>query len=319
MNASRVLSRLVLAISVTALATGSAQAEMETPAVDGSIFCDANQNGEYDPGDFRLPNVRVIITNEDTDEVVAAPLTDADGEFWVGPLDHATYFITLDPSTLPADAVVTPEKVIFNVTNDGQFFLFNFAIDSASCRDEGACWLTGGGVKFSTIAGDWLAERGPKDSLGGNVFPSCSPDPGDGGNWNHVSHSAKLHFLGRTIETVECGNVPDIEPGSESPVTPFNYIEFMGTGTIKGIKGNKFPSTPVSFFARAEDRNEPGSNGAKDGADIDRYFLHVFDTGGNTLLLVDMDGQAATVDPILITGGNLQLHVSSCDDPPPAN
>jgi len=55
---------------------------------------------------------------------------------------------------------------------------------------------------------------------------------------------------------------------------------------------------------------------AKAGAYIDRYFLRVFDGSGKTLLLIDGDGNPATVDPITITGGNLQLHVSSCDDPP---
>jgi len=114
---------------------------------------------------------------------------------------------------------------------------------------------------------------------------------------------------------VACGNVPGIEPGSESPVTPFNFIEFQGTGTLKGIKGSKADFGAVSFFARCEDRNEPGSNGAKDGADIDHYFLHVFQ-GGTTLLLVDEDGDPATVDPVTISGGNLQIHISSCANPP---
>ena len=62
-----------------------------------------------------------------------------------------------------------------------------------------------------------------------------------------------------SVHTVECGNVEGIELGSESPVTPFNYIEFWGEGTLKGIKGNKFPLIPVEFHAWVEDRNEPGS------------------------------------------------------------
>ena len=61
------------------------------------------------------------------------------------------------------------------------------------------------------------------------------------------------------------------------------------------------------------------SEGESAGAFIDRYFLHVFadlgDPVGSTLLLIDMDGDLSTVDPVLITGGNLQLHISSCDDP----
>jgi hypothetical protein len=68
----------------------------------------------------------------------------------------------------------------------------------------------------------------------------------------------------------------------------------------------------VQFFGRAEDRNEPGSSGAKDGALVDRYFLSVFDGAGAKLLLIDVDGNPATVDPVTITDGNLQIHISSC-------
>ena len=86
--------------------------------------------------------------------------------------------------------------------------------------------MTAGGVKFEPIILGDAAEisrgGGPKDSFGGNVNPSCSPEPGDGGQWNHVAHSLKLHFLGKTIRVVRCGNVVGIEPGSESPTTPFN-------------------------------------------------------------------------------------------------
>jgi len=122
---------------------------------------------------------------------------------------------------------------------------------------------------------------------------------------------------------VRCGNVEGIPPGSESPVTPYNFIEFTGTGTLKGIKGNKVDYGTVYFFGRCEDRNEPGSNGQRDGAFKDRYFLHVYADPGNpagsTLLLVDVDHNPATVDPVTITDGNLQIHVSSCDNPPVAS
>ena len=55
---------------------------------------------------------------------------------------------------------------------------------------------------------------------------------------------------------------------------------------------------------------------AKDGEDVDRYFLHVY-SGDTTLLLLDVDGDPETIDPITITGGNIQIHASSCDDPQP--
>jgi hypothetical protein len=189
---------------------------------------------------------------------------------------------------------------------------------SATCEAEevGQCWLTAGGVKFSPLVGGNLAEyRGPKDNVGGNVYPGCSPDAGDGGSWNHIAHREKLHFHGTDITVVECGNVPGIEPGSESPVTPYNYIEFEGTGTLKGIHGNKDDYGTVCFFARAEDRNEPGNEkalGVDDVDDIDRYFLSVYDCDDidDELLLFDNGNR----EPETITGGNFQIHISSCDN-----
>src|SRR5204863_9204251 len=73
----------------------------------------------------------------------------------------------------------------------------------------------------------------------------------------------------------------------------------------------------VYFFGRCEDRNEPGSNGQRDGAGKDRYFLHVYtdpsNPNGSTIMLVDIDGNPATVDPLIITDGNMQIHVPSRD------
>ncbi len=252
---------------------------------------------------------------------------DTEGYYYIGlpdPVD--SYTETLNASTLPSDAIfVQPPgaQYDFTLTNDVRWVTRDWLVDSDVCHPPGKCWMTGGGVKFSNLTGTDLAEakpHGPMHNMGGNVFPSCDPDPGEGGQWNHVAHSDKLHFLGRVIHTVNCGNVPGIEPGSESPVTPYNYIEYEGTGSLKGIKGNKVDHGSVHFFARVEDRNEPGSRGAKEGVDIDRYFIHVFsdpgDPHGTTLLLVDVDGESSTVDPVTITGGNLQLHISSCDNPP---
>lgn len=95
-------------------------------------------------------------------------------------------------------------------------------------------------------------------------------------------------------------------------MTPYNDIEFQGTGTLKG---NPVSYDDVTFFVRAEDRNEPGNEKASrsgGGAYIDRYFLRVTGPGWATFLLVDVDGDPATADPVTITGGNLRLHVGSC-------
>ncbi len=283
------------------------------------MACDANGDGILNVGDTPLAGVVVRITGD----VVASGTTDANGFYHIPLPDVAgNYFAELDPASLPGDAVLLipgPGPFAFSLTTGTQSLSGrHWLVQSATCQrqQQGTCWLTGGGAKFSPITNIGMAEKGPRHSFGGNVNPSCSPYPGQGGQWNHVAHGLKLHFLGSVIQVVRCGNVAEIPPGSTSPETPFNFIEFKGTGVLKGISGNKTDHGIVNFFGRAEDRNEPGSNGAKAGALIDRYFIHVFsdvaDPAGSTLLLVDIDGDADTVDPVTITDGNLQLHISSC-------
>ncbi len=218
---------------------------------------------------------------------------------------------------------VTPSSGSYDFcTKPGDFRMtLDWVINDPKCeKSDERCWLTAGGAKFSALTGTHLGDNGPQHSWGGNVNPGCSPTAGEGGNWNHVAHALKLHFQGRAITVLNCGNVDGIPAGSSSPVTPFNFIEFTGTGTLKGIKGNKVDHGTVHFFARCEDRNEPGSAGVRDGSLKDRYFLQVYsnpaDPSGSTLLLIDVDGNSATVDPLTITDGNMQLHISSCDFTP---
>ncbi len=284
--------------------------------IEGQVFCDVNQNGVIDAGDTPLAGVTVTVTLSDG-TLIAQSQTDTNGFYYKSIFDYpANYIVTLGPG-LPADAAfVSPSSnsIPISTTWDALLVRQNWLISSAVCR-AGACWLTAGGVKFEPLVGIDMAERGPKHSFGGNVFPSCSPTAGEGGQWNHIAHDLKLHFQGWSIDRVVCGNVSGIPPGSTSPVTPYNFIEFQGTGTLKGIKGNNVRYENVTFFARAEDRNEPGNERASQpggGAYIDRYFLRVVDADGIVRLLVDLDGNEATVDPVTITGGTLQLHISSC-------
>jgi hypothetical protein len=281
----------------------------------GHVWLDGG-DGDFSGDDIPLEGVKVIVTDEagNTYEDV----TDENGFYKICLPGKGSYVEKLDESTIPQDCYLVPveEYYEFELTCTHKYECNKWLL----C-EEGLCWLTGGGVKFEPLVGDRMAEyeKGPSDSIGGNVYPGCNPDSGDGGQWNHVAHKLKLHFQGWTIQVVECGNVPGIDPGSDSPKTPYNYIEFMGTGTLKGIHGNKLDPKvmDVAFYARCEDRNEPGSKGAKDGALVDRYYLHVYDpVTMETLLLIDEDGVPDPMDPVLITGGNLQLHISSCDNPP---
>ena len=269
-----------------------------------------------------LEGVRIDFVATTGDPYSASIVTDANGFYNMAlPIVLACYDISVvlgagqayvDPASGHQALCIT--DVTLNYT------LPDFVISDPSCAPPpGACWLTGGGAKFSPVVDEFVGETGRKHNWGGNVYPSCSAFPGNGGSWNHIDVAQKLHFHGTDIEVVRCGNVDGIPEGSTSPVTPFNFIEFQGTGTLKGIQGNKVDYGTVFFFARAEDRNEPGSNGQRDGAGKDRYFLNVFtvegDPVGSSVILVDIDGDPATVDPLIITDGNMQLHDTSCDAP----
>jgi hypothetical protein len=286
----------------------------------GNVICDKNGNKVFDCEDIPLVDVVVNVTS--CTGKVYTTTTNECGFYWIT-LPDGTYVVTLDTDTIPTGAtVIWPCGGSGKITLGGCtcWAYVDWLLDCHDKDPKHHCWLTGGGVKFNDLTNGTVAEHGPDNSMGGNIAPSCSLLPGDGGNWNHIAHGARLHFQGKVVTKVECGNVDGIPPGSESPTTGANFIKAWGTGTLKGIKGNK-TDLNVHFFLYCEDRNEPGSHGAQDGALVDRYFLHVYtdpsDPNGSTELLIDVDGNPATLDPITITGGNLQIHASSCDDPPP--
>jgi hypothetical protein len=270
--------------------------------VDGRVFCESTG--------LPLAGIRVDVISTGC-EFAGSAITDSDG-FYTIPLLEARCCYQAMLNLGPGERVVSPisGQHEFCTTETDFDIRRDWVVASPGCG-ESRCWLTGGGSKPSA--------SGPQTNWGGNVNPGCNPESGEGGQWNHLDHDRGLRFQGRAIEVVRCGNVAGIPPGSTSPATPFNYIEFRGSGTLKGIKGNKANYGTVYFFAHCEDRNEPGSRGMRDGDGKDRYFLHVFanpaNPSGSTLLLVDVDGNPATVDPITIGTGNLQIHVSSCDTP----
>ena len=193
-------------------------------------------------------------------------------------------------------------------------------------RKPGVCWMTGGGGKYVQLEdGSMMADTTRRFNYGGNVFPSCDLNGGMGGNWNFLDQKNKLHLKGKAIQMRSCGNVPGIPPGSTSPATPFNFIEFMGTGSLKGIKGNKTNEPSVFFIARAEDRNEPGTPGPPNTNLNDRFFIQVYtnpaDIEGSTLVFLNVENVATTDadrldltdDTVAVTNGNLQIHISSCN------
>ena len=293
--------------------------------IQGKVYCDAQQNGFIDSNDTPVEGATIGIEIAPGGVIFASDSTDANGYYFTSiPREPTDTIAILRQSSLPADATIILQpggQQMFNSDDNGGQIEIDWLIDSETCQTppppEGVCWMTGGGIKFDNIIGEMTARLQPKHSIGGVVHPGCSPDASGGGQWNHVDRSLKEHYQIFDVQQVSCGNVDDHPPGSESPVTPFNYIEWVGTGRMKGIRGNKTNEESVFFFGRVEDRNEPGSEGPAMGTDIDRYFLRAWKIGEGgaetELLCVDEDGDCSSVDPLTITGGNLQLHITSCD------
>lgn len=296
------LRAILAAVSFVVLGSGTALA----CHVEGKVFCT--------PGGLPLGGVQVQLFQGNPADG-GTPVGDP-----AGTDDSGYYYIGLDDSPAGKDLWVMPilgagaslqtpaGPVLLNDDVTTQDWAVN---DPEHCSLLG-CWLTGGGAKISRVTNTTVAEKGPKINFGGNVNPGCSPTAGDGGNWNHLDKYLNMHFQMTSIQVIECGNVDGIPPGSTSPVTPFNYILWQGQGrAVKPIGADVAKGDPVCFRAKAEDRNEPGSSGARDGSLIDRYYIEVFNCGtGASLYSIGTEA-----DPLPITDGNLQLHVSSCTTP----
>jgi len=285
----------VLAASL--IAAGSAQA----CHVGGYVICDSNGQA--------LPGIRIDLVATDGTDYERYAVSNESGRYDIALLcEPHCYRITA--STPNGEVVTFPASGSYEFCADGSN---NYVVEprdwrltSPACppvEEKSGCWLTAGGAKFSGLPG----------------ANGCDPKPCQGGQWNTIDAVQNLHFQGWQIEVVRCGNVEDHEAGSESPVTPVNFIEFQGTGTLKGVKGNDADFGTVHFWAHVQDRNEPGSQGMRDEAGKDRIYMNVFtnpaDPIGSSVMLMDVDGDPATMDPLTITDGNMQLHASSCSEP----
>lgn len=300
--------------TVTAILAGIVLSSQTASAwhVSGRVACPTGVSA----AGIEVCAVGVVESGKYTNCAVTGP----DGFYYMPLLDSSgEYVVSVNEATLPLDTILVSDNDIPVVLDDTVLWVedLDFLMDGPFC-DDGACWFTGGGTEYDRLLGIPSATKGNKNNFGGVVHPGCSPTAADGGNWNHISRELKLHFKGKVVETVDCGNVaPPHPPGSDSPKTPFNYLECWGSGTLKGVMGNKVSYDDCTWFARFEDRNEPGAKQGNAGSGIDRYFLIVKDSGGTTRLLIDEDGiDDSNVDPTEISTGNFQIHTSSCDDPP---
>jgi hypothetical protein len=200
-----------------------------------------------------------------------------------------TFNVCVTKATLPAGATLKTacQKVICS----GDFLTLDFSLDGDFCGTpppSGECWMTGGG----TIG----KPKTPDFSYGGVVYPGCSPQAADGGNWNVIDHRSGLHFQGQHIFVDSCSGV-----STKSPKVNVNIIDFHGEGIIDGISGNPDVQTPITFVGRAIDNLEPGGGN-------DKLFIQVM-VGSTVVLQI---GNSAD-DPATTSTGNLQIHTSGCN------
>lgn len=268
------------------------------------VFCDANTNGIIDAADSPLSGVNVVVTNT-SGTFITNGVTGAQGCVILDlPVKEDSYVDFIDSSSLPSGTTqVKPPFNQFSVSANNFNVTNYFLVKSPVCVPPpmtNHCWLTGGGTIGALKQRPWF-------SFGGVVYPGCKATAAGGGNWNVIDHVNKLHFKATTITVVQCGNLPGFPPGSKSPKTPSNFIDFSGSGTLKGIGGNKTNFGPVFFYARAVDLGEPGKG-------VDQLYVHVYTAAGDTRLLISSDtAEPDVIAPVTIRSGNLQLHISGCD------
>ena len=236
------------------------------------------------PNDTTASGIKVCING-----VGCAP-TDNLGIASIAVPSFGSYTVCVDKSTLPPGATLSPacQKIL---VLDLAPPVVNFTLGGSFCAPpppQGPCWLTGGG----TIG---KSQGTANYSFGGVVYPGCSPNAADGGNFNVVDHFAELHFQGQAIIVDSCSGV-----STQSPKVNVNIIDFHGTGIIGGLSDND-PTSPVSFTGRAVDNLEPGGGN-------DMLYLVVRDASNNVVMQIGN----STADPAVISTGNLQIHTSSC-------
>ena len=294
--------KLVCRFAVSLLVLAGSVATSNAWQTSGHVFCDANQNGQIDSGDVPVPGVLVIVTNT-SGTFSNGDFTTTDGGFVLAlPAVPDSYVEYLHPLTLPSDAtVVIPAGGVYAFTLNGDpntNFVGDFLISSSNCASvtppppptTNGCCLTGGG---SICAG----QGQPQITFSGKAIPACGCASGDSGSWDVVSCGLRLHFQGEVLEIVNCGVT---ESGCK-------FIEFQGAGTLKGTGDNKANCGLVYFFVRAEDCGGCGSP-------ADRLYFRAYAADGTTLLLISGDtANPLNVVPITLSGGDLQIGTSCCD------
>jgi hypothetical protein len=199
-------------------------------------------------------------------------------------LSFGTHNVCVIKDSLPAGASLTPLCQKITIVDYAPPVVV-FTLGGTFCSappPQGPCWLTGGGTIGKT-------QGVANYSFGGVVYPGCSPNAADGGNWNVVNHFNGMHFQGQEIIVDSCSGV-----STQSPKVDVNIIDFHGLGIVEGLG-------TVTFVGRAIDNHESGG-----GSDM--LYLSVSNGGATPLLQIGNSKD----DPAIIATGNLQIHTSSC-------
>lgn len=103
--------------------------------VAGKVYCDANRNQSIDAGDQILVSVGVIA---DSTLGTFTDLTNFEGGYFIDLPNvlPATYDETLNPATLPADAVIvgSPSVQTFTLTPTSSAVFIDWLVDSSICH-----------------------------------------------------------------------------------------------------------------------------------------------------------------------------------------
>ncbi len=270
----------------------------------GYVVCDANQNGQIDANDSALSGVLVVVTNVAGTYSNANWTAASDGGFVIDlPNQADTYVEYLHPLTLPSDArVVLPSGGVYQFTLDSvtqSNFLGSFLISSSLCASNTP-------PPPPTVNSNLFCLKAEATICGGRGKPlyvvagEVSPVNGGTnacGEWAVVASASKLKFLGRPVDIVDEGQDTDAN-GSV-----YKYMEFEGTGTLKGFGGCRANYGVVSFYARVEDHGKCRTT-------PDSIYFRAYLADGTTRLLISADSNnPLNVAPVNISKGNVELSV----------
>jgi hypothetical protein len=317
------MKKLILLLSCGLLLPALAGTS-KAATVTGFVLCDANQNRMFDTNDVGIPNVQIVVTNENG-SFSNSTVTAANGFFSLqipnfdplaerrDPLSQV-YVETLKAATLPPGSTILLPTPITNLIATPAYFIDfaadltnlvftsgsgrstngNWLINNPDCQTEsGNCRLKGDGVIRSQT------RNRPDHTFAGTIFSRTSPTMVRGGEWVDVAHNLNLLFRSTQVESVRCGDLAGAP--SNRRMHKASFIEFSGTGTLKGIGNNRVKFNPVMFTARAEDHDESATG-------VDRYYLRVFTPDGITRLLVSGDlSNPTNIVTVPISSGELEI------------